>query len=720
MTKKPSDEWLEKDFLELKRNYKELNLLYQAVTALNANLSLDDTLKTIAVQVSDALSSSGCAILLWHREKNQIENVIDHNRVYHNLVDKPGQFYDLTNYPAPLSVLKSGKPLIISVDDPTADPAEVALMRELQVFVSLLVPLKTSKRIFGYLEIYENFEPRDFTEQEIRFAEHFAYQAAIALENARMYRAAQNEINRRQKTEKALQQSKELFDSFMSHLPALAFMKKRDGRYIYLNKAYKSLYGIDPKTRIGKTDDELFPADIANSIKENDHYVIKNKKVLNSTEKVEFNGRTYHQLISKFPIFKDGRAILLAGIAFDITDQVNAEREREQLEHKLQRSQRMEALGLLAGGVAHDLNNILSGIVSYPELLLLDLPEDSPLREPIVTIQKSGQRAAEVVQDLLTLARRGVVQTEVVNLHQIISDYLSSPEHRKTLAYHPSISVEYEHEPDLLNIKGSTIHLKKSIMNLVSNAAESQPRGGNIRLQAHNKYMDKPLKGSDDFKEGDYVVIQIEDDGEGIAPDDLNRIFEPFYTKKVMGRSGTGLGMSVVWGTVQDHKGFIDVDSAPGRGTTIELFFPATREELAEKNQLVSVDEYMGNRESILVVDDVTEQRDIASKLLTRLGYSVKTVPSGEEAVKYLKDHAVDLVILDMIMAPGIDGLETYKRILRIHPNQKAVIASGFSETRRVHMAQKLGAGQYLKKPYTLEKIGLAIKDSLKHQTPTQ
>ncbi len=207
---------------------------------------------------------------------------------------------------------------------------------------------------------------------------------------------------------------------------------------------------------------------------------------------------------------------------------------------------------------------------------------------------------------------------------------------------------------------------------------------------------------------------------------DMERIFEPFYTKKVMGRSGTGLGMAVVWGTVKDHKGYIDIKSIEGKarpprlsardggqGTTLTLYFPVTRKELAKDKALVPIDDYMGKGESVLVVDDVEEQREIASRILKKLGYSFTTVSSGEEAVDYLKDNSVDLLILDMIMDPGIDGLETYKRILEFHPKQKAIIASGFSETERVKEAQRLGAGAYLKKPFLLEKIGLAIRAEL-------
>jgi CheY-like chemotaxis protein len=180
-----------------------------------------------------------------------------------------------------------------------------------------------------------------------------------------------------------------------------------------------------------------------------------------------------------------------------------------------------------------------------------------------------------------------------------------------------------------------------------------------------------------------------------------------------MGRSGTGLGMAVVWGTVKDHNGYIDIQSAVGKGTTFTLYFPATRGKSAGGKSLLTFEDYKGKGESILIVDDVAEQREIASQMLKRLGYSVASVSSGEKAIDYLKDNLADLLVLDMIMDPGIDGLQTYKRILKLRPGQKVVIVSGFMETDRAREAQKLGSGAYVKKPYLIEKLGTTVRDEL-------
>jgi len=390
-----------------------------------------------------------------------------------------------------------------------------------------------------------------------------------------------------------------------------------------------------------------------------------------------------------------------------------AAQEKNELELRLHRSEKMEAIGTLAGGVAHDLNNILSGIVSYPELLLLDLPQDSPLRKPIQTIQRSGERAATIVQDLLTLARRGVMVSEIVNMNTIIKEYLKSPEHRRLLSFHHDVDIETFLEKDLLDMSGSPVHLLKTVMNLVSNAAEAMPGGGKIIIHTGNQYVDLPIRGYDDVKEGDYVTLSVTDSGVGILPEDKERIFEPFYTKKKMGRSGTGLGMAVVWGTVKDHEGYIDFESSENGDTIFKLYFPVTRKEIVQDTPDLFMEDFSGNGESILIADDVEEQREIASMILRQLGYAVSTVSSGEKAIEYLKNNSVDLLVLDMIMDPGIDGLDTYREVLKLHPEQKAVIVSGYTETDRIREAQKLGAGQYIKKPYSINKFGVAVKTEL-------
>ncbi len=390
---------------------------------------------------------------------------------------------------------------------------------------------------------------------------------------------------------------------------------------------------------------------------------------------------------------------------FDIT-------ELKKTQDKLAQSQKMEAIGLMAGGVAHDLNNILSGVVSYPDLLLMQLSENSDMQRPLEVIRESGQRAAEVVADLLTVAQGIAGSREVQSLNTLVSEYLNSPEGTKMLSMFPDVQIKTDLTRDLFNISCSPVHIKKCLMNLLTNAAEAVSGCGMIRIETRNQYVDKPVAENQYMEIGEYAVVRIADTGQGIDGEDINHIFEPFYTKKVMGRSGTGLGLAIVWNTMQDHGGAVTV-SSNAQGTAFELYFPITRKNLSVSRGSIGLAELQGHGESILVVDDEEKQRNIALEMLLVLGYRVETVGSGEEAVVFVRNHPRDLIILDMIMDPGINGRRTFEQIIATHPGQKAIITSGFSENEEVRKALDLGVSNFIRKPYTMEQIGTAVKKAL-------
>ncbi|MCP4342842.1 MAG: response regulator [Desulfobulbaceae bacterium] len=385
----------------------------------------------------------------------------------------------------------------------------------------------------------------------------------------------------------------------------------------------------------------------------------------------------------------------------------------QESEKQLHRAQKMEAIGLMAGGVAHDLNNILSGIVSYPELLLMQLPENSELRVPIKAIQESGKRAATVVADLLTVARGAAISKKPHDIHVLINEYLHSPEYEKLCSMYPEIVSRERLNADHSIISCSSIHIKKAVMNLVGNSMEAIDSKGTIGISTRNQQLDTNEASKLDVQAGDYLILSVNDDGKGIAEKDLEHIFEPFYTRKVMGKSGTGLGLAIVWNSMQDHNGRVTVESNE-HGTCFDLYFPIDDtqdivEEKRDENTILLVD----TNKHILVVDDEPQLRDIASKMLESVGYKNDSVCSGELAIKFVKDNPVDLVILDMLMDPGMNGLQTYEEILKLHPNQKAIIVSGFSESDDVKAALRLGAGWFIKKPYSIAQLGRAIEEVL-------
>jgi two-component system cell cycle sensor histidine kinase/response regulator CckA len=523
------------------------------------------------------------------------------------------------------------------------------------------------------------------------------------------------DITERKQVEDSLRESEEKYASLANNLNVGIYRNiiGPNGKFIEANPAIVEMFGFNNR-------EEFLTVRVSDLYKNKDDRkeyktrILKEGSVRNHELQLrKKDGTAFIGSVSAVMVKDEkGEVKYSDGIIEDITERKQTEKTLRESEEKLVRSKKMESLGLLAGGVAHDLNNVLAGVVSYPELLLIDLPEDSKLRKPIETMQESGHRAAAIVQDLLTIAKGVATTKEPLYLNDLVRDYANSPEFKKLKSFYSTVTVKTNLDKDLLNIGGSYVHIRKVVMNLVSNASEAIEGSGVVTISTMNRYLDRPLRGYDDVNTGEYVVLTVSDNGSGISSDDLERIFEPFYTKKIMGRTGTGLGLAVVWNTVQDHKGYIDVTSDEN-GTIFDLYFPITRDEISGKDLSVPIKEYKGNGEMILVVDDVVSQREISCKMLDVLGYNTEAVSSGEKAVEYLKEHTVDLMLLDMIMDPGINGCETYERIIKIHPNQKAIIVSGYAKTAEVKEAQKLGAGKYIKKPLTLEKIGIAVKKEL-------
>ncbi len=406
---------------------------------------------------------------------------------------------------------------------------------------------------------------------------------------------------------------------------------------------------------------------------------------------------------------------LIGGVA-NSTSQIiqtnRAENEKEAMQINLLRAQKMEAIGLMASGVAHDLNNILAGIVGYPELLLLQLPQSSPLRKSIKAIQESGKRATLIVDDLLTVARGAASTREPSDINILIQEYLDSPECTKLKSLHPNILCTKQLKAENSIISCSPVHIKKTVMNLITNALEAIGDTGTVTVSTANQTVEKTNIPKNNLDPGTYVLLIIQDDGPGIAAKDLKHIFEPFYTKKVMGHSGTGLGLAIAWNTVHDHNGKIFVESSE-EGSIFRLFFPVNTIDAIIPAHIDTVEQFTGANKHILVVDDELQLQDLASQMLGAMGYKVDSVCSGELALEFVKETPVDVIVIDMLMDPGMNGRQTYEEILKLYPNQKAVIASGFSESDDIKEALELGASAFIKKPYSMSKLGQAVKEAL-------
>ncbi|MEN8155005.1 MAG: response regulator [Acidobacteriota bacterium] len=397
-----------------------------------------------------------------------------------------------------------------------------------------------------------------------------------------------------------------------------------------------------------------------------------------------------------------------------ITERKKEEKEKKKIREMMLRAEKMETLGQLAGGVAHDLNNVLSGIVGYPDLILRKLPENSDLVKKVNAIKSSGVKAAAMIEDLMVLAQRRLIKKEMVSLNKVIDEYLSSPEFEKLFSLHHGIKVNKNLEIDLPDIEGSLIHLNKMLMNLMANALEAMPDGGKVTISTLSGKVKSAIRGNSKIIEkGNYVILKITDTGVGIGHRSLKKIFEPFYTKKMKKKSGTGLGMLIIHRIVMDHNGEIVIKSVKRKGTTFEIYFPKTRKRKKGDTVIKSAENYLGDGELILIVDDNMDHGLLVENMLTTMGYRAEKVPSGERAIEYVRKKVPDLVILDMIMDPGMNGYETYIKLKEIDPHIKVLLSSGYSEAENIKNAMKNGIDHFLKKPFSIDQLGKSVKDGL-------
>ncbi|MFH1985487.1 MAG: ATP-binding protein [Pseudomonadota bacterium] len=618
-------------------------------------------------------------------------------------------------------------------------PAYAASAPEILALMDLekagyLLPLIQKGRILGLMLLSAPASGRSLEPHELRFLDRLST-AGIAFANAAVFQRVADlkaalesrsdelirEIQERERIADALRSSEKTMRLMADNVRDVLWTMDMNLAFTYISPSVEKMRGWTPEEFLALPLERILtPPSMEKALSILAETLDKGEAtgdysrdaVLGLVEYCK-SGKTIHtEATAAFIVGADGRPTGILGITRDISERVHAQSEKERLQEQLARSKKMEALGLLAGGVAHDLNNILSGLTSFPELLLEELPADSDLRESLEIITDCGQRAAAVVGDLVTIARGVASPRKTASLNHVVEGYLASATHAALRANHPRVIFDCRLDPLLLNMSCSPFHMEKVLMNLLANAAEALTDGGSVQVTTENQYVDRPLKGYTQVEIGEYCVLRIVDNGPGISPADLERIFEPFYTRKVMGRSGTGLGLSVVWNTVQDHNGYIRVDSSPG-GTRFELYFPGTRDEIDMAPANLPRDSITGNGETVLVIDDEPNQCKIAVGILNHLGYRATAVQTGEAAIAYLRDHDVALLLLDMVMPSGMDGRKTYEAVCRIRPGQKAVIASGFSETENVHAVQQMGAGPFVKKPYRIETLGLAVKNTL-------
>jgi signal transduction histidine kinase len=387
-------------------------------------------------------------------------------------------------------------------------------------------------------------------------------------------------------------------------------------------------------------------------------------------------------------------------LAFEYERQVN-EAETRRLEEQLRQSQKMESLGTLAGGVAHDFNNILGAILGYAGLLRLELKNNEKLTKYIETIERSTRRASELTKQLLGFARGGKTSVMSVDFNRICRETVELT--KKMIEKNVVVSLDLY--PDLPAVEGDESQLSQVMMNLAINARDAIPNGGSLRISTSVVKANRAPGYNPNLEKREYVVVEVADSGHGISKGNLVRIFEPFFTTKPKGK-GTGLGLSMVYGIIKNHGGEIDVNSQVNKGTTFRIYLPVSSQKISSRTPKRDGEvEKLVSDKTCLVVDDESEFREMLSDSLARFGFTVVSAESGEKALEILRrGRTIDLVVLDMIM-PGIDGRETYFEMKKIRPGLPVFVSTGYSSEGKVQDIMDNGGLGVLHKPFALGEL---------------
>lgn len=510
------------------------------------------------------------------------------------------------------------------------------------------------------------------------------------------------DISERKRVEDALRESEERFRILVEESPFGVSIIGKDGCYTYLNPTFRAIFGYDLKDiPTGKQwfskaypDQEYRKKVISTWIDD-----------LQGTEPGESRPQTFTVTC------KDGsektvrfRSVTMkTGDQFVIYEDVT---EIKQLEEQLHLAQRMEALGTLAGGIAHNFNNLLTGILGNASLMLLNTDPTHPHYERLKSIEKLVDSGSKLTRQLLGYARKGQYEVKPLNINRVVSETSENFDTtRKDIHVHRHLAEK------LLGVHADQGQIEQVLWNLYVNAADAMIGGGDLfietRTLTHAEMKSKPYK----VKPGTFVLITVRDTGSGMGKKTMERIFEPFFTTKGLAR-GTGLGLASVYGMVKAHGGYIDVDSRKGKGTTFSIYLPATQQEVSERP--TTSGRLERGQEILLLVDDEAMVLEVSQELLEMLGYTVIPARGGQEAIELYRAHRdeIDMVIIDLIM-PDMGGGETYDQLREINPRVKVLLSSGYSIDGQASEILKRGCDGFIQKPFKARELSQMIRDIL-------
>lgn len=521
---------------------------------------------------------------------------------------------------------------------------------------------------------------------------------------------AQVDISRLKRVEQTLREAEARYRTTFDGIPdAVVITRLEDGRFLYINEGFVNLTGYTHEETLGKT-----PADLNLYLDPMDRErtigLIREHRLASDYE-VKFrlrDGSIADALCSVRPLVLDGQDCLVT-LAKDITAIKQAERERQQLETRLQQSQKMEALGAFAGGISHDFNNLLTVILGYAEMAEAK-PEAGALS--IKQIIKASERAKELVNRILTFSRQVEPELKTIDLNRVIKQ----TDQMLARMIPKMISIEHNLAPDLKPIQADANQLSQVIMNLAANAKDAMPDGGRLIIETVNTLLDQP----DDDRStrrppsGDYVLMTVSDTGNGIDPEIIDRIFDPFFTRKAVGQ-GTGLGLATVYGIVKNHGGQVTCRSQVGQGASFMIHLPvAEADRAAAPAEAKPTPETKPGEATVLLVDDESAIRELGRAMLEFQGYRILTAASGEEALEIYarRIDEIDLIILDLNM-PGMGGRRCLEELIELDPEVKVIISSGYPSGGHFDHGRSGGSVAFLPKPFRRLDLLAKIQDVL-------
>ncbi len=512
------------------------------------------------------------------------------------------------------------------------------------------------------------------------------------------------DISEKKKAERELWDSEARFQAFMDNSPTVAFIKDEQGRYIYTNREWRLQFAPSVNDWKGKTANELVPPQIANTFAGTDRLAVERGETSQFIQLITGpRGDQRSWLTFKFPVQDASGKKYLGGVALDITDRLRAEEEREKLRNELFQLQKKEALGTLVGGIAHDFNNMLQIILGYSEILLMDKKKGDPGYKDLQTIIQTSKGGAELVKMLLAFGQQSQAISAPLDLnHQIrqLSTLIS-----RTLPQIVQVDLNLLDGPTTISADHNQID--QVIMNLAINASEATFDGGELKIATTTVSLDDNYcKSHFGAKPGSYVMLSVTDNGRGMDEETLAKIFDPFFSTKERGSTrGTGLGLSVVQGIVQQNGGHVTCESQPGKGTEFKVYFPAI-EAPPEPAKTTASSVQSAETETILIVEDNIPVAELERKGLETAGYKVIVANSGSDALEIFKSRKqeISMVILDLLM-PEMSGRDCLIELLNIDPSVKVLIASGYAPEDELHREIRPLVKGFVRKPFAMSEL---------------